>query len=329
MNKVIYILCLWGVATSCRKESDLPSYEYELVVPPHFPEMIIPSDNPITHDKIKLGKLLFEDVRLSRNNTVSCASCHQQANAFGDETALSVGLDGSLSNRNSSPLFNLGYHPYYFKDGGAPSLEIQVIAPIENEIEMDLNIVDACKKLNNEGDLTSLSYKVFETEITPFVISRSIATYLRSLVSGNSRYDQYQLGDENALTEQEQLGLSLYAGKANCISCHSGTNFTNYSFENNGLYDIYSDEGRTIITGNSLDEGKFKVASLRNLSFTAPYMFDGSIATIDEVIEHYNSGGSSHSNKSESILPLLLTQNEKDALKAFLLSLNDVTFVEK
>ena len=313
---------------SCRKDSELPSYEYNFDVPSHFPEMIIPADNPITPEKVKLGKMFFEDVRLSRNNTVSCVSCHHQKYAFSDTNELSIGLDGGHTLRNSSPLFNLGYHPYFFKDGGAPTLEIQVISPIENEVEMDLNILDACERLNKDENLLKLSQKVFGTNITPFVISRSLATYLRTLVSGNSRYDQYLIGDDNVLTDQEKLGLDIFNGKANCVSCHSGSNFTNYSFENNGLYEVYEDNGRAVISTNPLDAGKFKVTSLRNLTYTSPFMFDGSISSLTDVIEHYNSGGSNHANKSEDIVQLSLTQMEKEALKAFLLTLNDITFVE-
>jgi cytochrome c peroxidase len=289
--------------------------------------MVIPEDNPITPEKIKLGKLLFEDKRLSGDNTVSCASCHHQAHAFSDTTSVSEGLDGLFTTRNSPPLFNLGYHPSYFRDGGAPTLEIQVIAPIENEIEMDMNVVELCKKLNDLGDYEFMSNEIFGTEITPFVISRSISTYLRTLVSGKSRYDDYLKGNENALTIMEKEGFEIFKGKANCISCHSGVNFTNYAFENNGLYTNYMDGGRSIITALPQDEGKFKVSSLRNLSFTGPYMFDGSLNTLEDVIEHYNAGGNNHINKSDEVFQLNLTVQEKEALLAFLLSLNDDNFV--
>jgi cytochrome c peroxidase len=315
--------------SSCREDYELPSYEYQLDIPSHFPEMDIPTDNPITPAKIKLGKLLFEDVRLSRNNTISCASCHSDKLAFSDTGAVSFGLDGLTTKRNSPPLFNLGYHPYFFKTGGAPTLEIQVISPIEDEVEMDMNIVEVCDKLNEAGDYKSLSNEVFGTDVTPFVVSRSLATYLRTLVSGSSRFDDYINGNENAITSTEKAGYELFAGKANCISCHNGFDFTNYAFENNGIYENYLDGGRKIITGLIEDEGKFKVPSLRNLSYTGPYMFDGSIETLEDVIEHYNSGGSSHMNKSDKIEPLNLSTYEKELLLAFLLSLNDSNFVSQ
>lgn len=327
MHKVLYILFIWGGISSCRKDHELPSYQFQFDVPSHFSEMIIPEDNPITPEKIKLGKMLFEDVRLSRNNTISCASCHASNLAFSDTGAVSVGLDGLTTARNSPPLFNLGFHPYFFKDGGAPTLEIQVISPIENEIEMDLNVVEACAKLNATGDYQFLSNEVFGTEITPFVISRSISTYLRTLVSSESRFDSFLAGNQTALTTAEKEGYELFKGQANCISCHSGFNFTNYAFENNGLYETYIDGGRKIITGQITDEGKFKVASLRNLSFTGPYMFDGSLVSLEEVIDHYDSGGSSHMNKSNQIVPLNLSLQQKELLLAFLLCLNDSNFV--
>ncbi len=329
MKKLVYILLIWTGVSSCRKDFDLPSYQYRLDTPAHFPEMELPEDNPITPAKIKLGKLLFEDVRLSKNESVSCASCHFSQNAFSDTVAFSVGLYGQNTLRNSPPLFNLGYHPYYFKDGGAPTLEIQVIAPIHNEIEMDMNILEVCDILNTDGDYTRLSQEVFNTEVTPFVVSRSIATYLRTLVSANSRYDRFIEGDESALTSIEKEGLSIFEGKANCVACHSGFDFTNYSFQNNGIHLSYGDLGRRLITGLPEDDAKFKVASLRNLSFTGPYMFDGSLVSLEEVIEHYNSGGMNHTNQSDDVYPLNLTENEKQALLAFLLSLNDDNFVSK
>lgn len=315
--------------SSCREDYELPSYEYHLDIPSHFPEMNIPEDNPITPEKIKLGKLLFEDVRLSRNNTISCASCHSTSAAFSDTVALSTGLNGLKTARNSPPLFNLGYHPYFFKDGGAPTLEIQVISPIENVIEMDMNVVELCEKLNEAGDYQFLSNQVFGTDVTPFVVSRSLATYLRTLVSGESRYDSFVKGDETILSPAEKEGFEIFKGKANCIACHSGTDFTNYAFENNGLYETYADGGRKIITGQQVDEGKFKVPSLRNLSYTGPYMFDGSITSLEDVIDHYDNGGSSHVNKSDEIAPLNLSIHEKEVLLAFLLCLNDSNFVSK
>jgi cytochrome c peroxidase len=329
LKSSIYIVLIWAGISSCRREVEIPTYTYEFDIPAHFPAMEIPEDNPITPEKIQLGKLFFEDVRLSRNNTISCASCHHQQLAFSDTGRLSVGLYGEHPKRNSPPLFNLGYHPYYFKDGGAPTLEIQVISPVENPVEMDMTIVEVCQKLKDDENYKLLSNKIFGTEVTPFVVSRSLATYLRSLISGGSKFDEYLKGNEQALNDEEKLGYQIFQGKANCIVCHSGHDFTNYTFQNNGIYETYTDTGRAVITGLPEDVGKFKVASLRNLSFTGPYMFDGSIATIDDVIEHYNNGGSNHINKSTQVFPLNLSHMEKEALKAFLFSLNDYKFVEQ
>ncbi len=328
MKNLFLILLIWAGVTSCRKKENLPSYEYKVAIPAHFPALPFPENNPITLEKIKLGKLLFEDKRLSKNGTISCVSCHFKEFAMTDTAKVSQGLNG-FTKRNSVPLFNLAYHPYFFRDGGAPTLEIQVISPIEDHIEMDENILIVCEKLNNDPQLKKLSNEVFGTDFTPFVVSRSLSTFIRSLISGSAPYDNYLEGNENALSAQQKEGLALFKGKANCISCHSGFDFTDYSFQNNGTYASHSDKGRQIITNNPLDEGKFKVASLRNLSYTFPYMFDGGFETLEQVIEHYNNGGAGHWNQSDLIQPLGLTTDEKEALLAFLLSLNDANFVTK
>jgi cytochrome c peroxidase len=314
---------------SCSKIDDLPEEKFEVIVPSHFPQMPVPSDNPITKEKVVLGRKLFFDPRLSYNNTVSCASCHKASFAMSDDDQFSEGVDGKVTLRNSTPLFNLAYHPSFFRDGGSPTLEMQIIGPIENPLEMNIPIIDLATKLNQHSEYKALTKKAFGTsDVTPFTITRSLAAYMRTFISGNSRYDQYLLGNSSALSTQEKQGLALFEGKANCISCHNGFNLTNFQFENNGLYANYADQGRGIITSNPLDNGKYRVASLRNVSITFPYMHDGSLATLEDVLNHYNTGGANHPNKSTKIVPLNLTEQEKEAIISFLGSLTDNSFSE-
>ena len=288
---------------------------------------IISEDTVSTPGKVELGRVLFNDKRLSIDNTVACASCHLEAYAFTDTSRFSQGVNG-FTDRNSMPLFNLAETHEFFRDGGAPSLEIQVVAPIESEVEMGSNLVDLCAELNQIEEYKTMSMQEFGTEITPFVITRSLGMYLRTIRSENSTYDRYRKGDEAAFNDEELHGLELFNGKAKCIECHNGFNLTNQAFENIGLYESYADSGRARITLKPHDSGKFRVPSLRNISLTAPYMHDGSMRTLEEVIDHFDSGGESHPLKSEIIEPLHLTDEEKDALKAFLLTLTDESYIE-
>jgi cytochrome c peroxidase len=253
---------------SCRKQEALPPALFDLNLPAHFPEMPIPADNPITIEKVNLGRKLFFDPRLSIDNTVSCASCHKQAFAMSDDFQFSIGVGGQHTLRNSTPLFNLGYHPNYFRDGGSPTLELQVKGPIENPLEMNIAIADLAVKLNQLDEYRQLTHKAFGTyEVTPYTITRGLATYMRILISGNSKYDQYLQGNQQVFTPIEKQGLALFEGKAKCSSCHNGFNLTNFEFENNGLYETYPDPGRQTITSNPMDNGKYRVASLRNVGY--------------------------------------------------------------
>jgi cytochrome c peroxidase len=292
-------------------------------------------DNPshLSNDtlalRIQLGKEFFNDVRLSRDNTISCTSCHHKDAAFSDTSQFSVGIDGQLTIRNSLPLFNLDKHTSFFRDGGSPTLEMQVVSPIENPIEMDMNLIELCTKLDSIESYHNQAKLAFGMVVNPFVITRSLAAYLRTFKSLNSRYDQFLKGSNKALTDIEKQGFDLFMTKANCISCHSGFNLSNNTFQNNGLYREYQDKGRFVITQVDGDKGKFIVQSLRNVELTAPYMHDGSISTLDEVVDHYVSGGADHVNKSDLIQPLDLTADEKFSLVSFLKSLTDDIFTEE
>lgn len=332
MTRSLYILTLILFISSCKKEAieeSKTSMPYIVETPAGFPLMESPSDNRLTSSRVELGERLFFDTRLSRDNTVSCSSCHHPEKAFADGLIVSSGIDGQTGFRNSPSLANIGYNESFFADGGVPTLELQVMAPIHDEVEMDFLIADVADLLNQDNELRNLSFEAYDREIDPFVITRSIAAFERTLISGDAKYDRF-LQNSEELSDLELEGLSIFEGeKGKCVSCHSGFNFTDNDFYNLGLYENYADEGRERITLNPLDNGKFKVPTLRNIDLTGPYMHDGSISSLEELIEFKVSGGLEHSNKSEKFVPLNLSQNEKNALIAFLKTLTDENFISK
>lgn len=324
---LMFLSVLTGCVKEDRVDEDSPYY---VDLPKGFPTLPVPADNQLTVKRIELGKMLFFDKNLSVDSTVSCASCHFQQFAFSDDKALSTGVEGRTGFRNSPPLFNLAYHPYFFKDGGVPTIELQVLAPIQDVNEMAHDIPELIELIKDDQEYQKLAMIAYGRSFDPFVLTRAIAAFERTLISGNSPYDEYQFqNNSNALSASEIRGLELFSSeRLACSNCHSGFNFTDYAFKNNGLYETYpSDSGRMRITLNPQDEGKFKTPSLRNVGITAPYMFDGSLQTLEAVVEHYNSGGSSHPIKDPLIKPLNLTQQEKNDLIAFLNALTDQTFI--
>ena len=300
---------------------------FELELPAHFPEMDIPVDNPMTADAVELGRLLFHDTRLSRDGMVSCASCHLQHLAFTDGLEISVGIEGRTGFRNSPSLANVGFAPRLFMDGGVPTLEMQILAPIADENEMDHNILLVAEELNTDPQLTALAQSAYQQEINPYTITRSLAAFERSMVSASSKYDLYLQG-EAMLTEEEMLGMELFnSDEMKCASCHSGVLFTDYEYHNIGLYTDYADPGRERISLDENDWGKFKTPSLRNVALTAPYMHNGSWSTLEEVIDFFAEGGQPHPNKDARIQGFTITEDEKNALIAFLNCLSDESLV--
>lgn len=304
--------------------------EYLLQLPVGFPAPEIPADNPLTEMKIQLGKELFFDPILSADSSISCSSCHLPEFAFSDTVALSIGINNGIGFRNAPSLANVAYSLSFLRDGGFPTLETQMAIPVQDAQEMGFTMYDLAERLKANVYYNHFFYEVFQEEPSAFGITRAVAAFERTLISGESKYDQsLRFSTGVFLTESEQEGEELFFSDAlHCSSCHSGFNFTNNGFENNGLYSDYSsDEGRERITNNPGDEGKFKVPTLRNIALTAPYMHDGSLNTLEEVIEHYMSGGSDHINKSELIQPFVLSESEKVALIDFLNTLTDNDFI--
>ena len=322
------VLCVIIFFTSCKKDPIIEDTGNEVItlqVPKGFPYPNIPSDNQPTQNRIDLGKKLFFDTILSRDSTISCSSCHHTDKKFTDGLQFSDGIDGNHTTRNSMTILNTAYQPYMFWDGGNPTLEQQVLAPIANPLEMDFDVNLVVARLNNHPEYPLLFEKAYKLPPSVYTLTRAIACYERTLFTGKSRYDEY-LYDNNttALTPSEISGKNIFFGeKGECFHCHNEYNFTDYSFKNNGLYLNYADSGRARITTLQSDVGKFKVPSLRNVELTAPYMHDGSKATLEDVIEHYNSGGQPHPNKSGLIQPLNLTPQEKQDLVNFLKTLTD------
>ena len=327
----VSIMVLLLVITGCAKESN-PDEDtaYYVDLPTGFPSLPVPADNQLTVKRVELGKMLFFDPALSIDSSIACASCHFQRFAFSDDRAISPGVEDRRGFRNAPPLFNLAYHPYFFKDGGVPTLELQVIAPIQDENEMAHIIPDVVDRLSADKTYQKMAMVAYGREFDPFVLTRAIAAFERTLVSGNSPYDQYvHQGQSSALSASELRGMELFnSDRLSCSTCHSGFNFTDYAFMNNGLYNSYpTDSGRMRVTLDPSDKAKFKTQSLRNVGITAPYMHDGSLPTLEAVIDHYNSGGSSYPTKDTRIKPLNLTQQEKNDLIAFLNALTDQTFI--
>lgn len=293
---------------------------------PHrgFQKISFPADALPTAERIELGRRLFFDKGLSVDSTVSCGTCHKPELAFTDGLARSVGHAGQKTPRNAPTLLNVAWHPYFFREGGNPRLESQMLGPLENPDEMSTNIPLLIDRINQSGEYRRLFRKAYGTDSIDFYhLSRAIATYERSLVAGYSRWDSWYYRGIDVMNEDEKEGWKLFVGKAGCIGCHNGPELTNYSFQNVGLYEKYEDVGLFRRTRDSADIGKMKTPTLRNLIYTAPYMHDGSMKTLEEVVEHYNAGGRNHWAKSHLIRPLNLSESERTQLVALLKSMSD------
>jgi len=331
---------------SCSKEKVgyLPT-PYALDLPSHFPKMVIPLDNPMTVEGVELGRHLFYEKRLSGNDMMSCATCHSAFASFSDSAKYSTGIDGIQGNRNAMALINLGWDSFFFWDGRASSLEQQILEPVSNPIEMHLSWKEAVAKLKGDTYYRNQFFEAFGLQnFDSTHAAKAIAQFLRTMVSGKSKFDVMYKIENNLplsawdlsvqITNEEWAGYDLFKSLngADCFHCHNGPLMRVAKFSNNGLDQAFSDIGRGAVTNNVNDYGKFKVPTLRNIALTAPYMHDGRFQTLDEVIEHYSSG----IHMSATIDPLIefanqggvqLDSQEKQLLKAFLLTLTDWDFV--
>lgn len=286
--------------------------------------MPVPQDNPLTRGKIALGRRLFFERRLSRDGTRACASCHQPDRAFTDGRAVSVGVLGRKGSRSAPTLINRGYGAAFFWDGRAASLEEQVLQPIQNAKEMDTTLKEAVARLKPQRGYRKHFQAAFGREANPEDLARALASYVRTILSGDSPVDRYLNGERDNLTPVARRGLDIFRGKGNCTACHLGPNFTDERFHNTGVAwrdGRWLDPGRYEVTGKEADRGAFKTPTLREIARTAPYMHDGSLATFDEVIEFYNRGGNSNPYLDTELHPLHLSAEEKQALAAVLKAL--------
>jgi cytochrome c peroxidase len=284
------------------------------------PPLPIPSDNPQTEAKIALGAQLYFDPRLSADNTLSCATCHDPAMAWANHNATDTGIRGQVGNRNSGTILDAAYMKYQFWDGRAASLEEQALGPIHNPIEMGETLDNAVRKLDAIPGYRSQFQAVFGTGVTIDGIAKAIAAFERTVVSGPSPYDRYLAGDTTALSPSARRGLDLFTDKGRCVLCHAGPMLSDQSFHNlgAGMDRATPDIGREAVTKNRRDRGRFKTPTLRNVALTWPYLHDGSAATLDEVLDLYNRGGVPNPTLDPLIRPLGLTAGEKADLGAFM-----------
>ena len=297
-----------------------------------LPPIFWPEDNPYTPEKAALGRLLYFDNRLSSDESVSCASCHLPSKAFTDGLPVSVGITGQKGARNAPTVINRAYTLLQFWDGRARTLEEQVKGPLANPLEMTADKeADAAheavvRRINDIPGYGDRFRAVFgDGDITIDHVAKAIATFERTILSGNAPYDRYKAGDKSAMTEAQVRGMAVFVEKAKCDACHLGFNFSDEGYENIGIgWDepFPEDLGRYKVSGLDADKGAFKTPSLREVEHTAPYMHDGSMATLEEVVEHYDKGGTKNPYLDEKIKPLNLTDGEKRDLIEFLKALS-------
>jgi len=346
--KYLLLFFLILIFMSCsNQETDIEEeyipVPFSLKVPELFQQKLIdpliPNNNPLTEEGVALGKKLFFDKKLSGNNTQACATCHKPQNSFTDDTRFSDGIEGVFGIRNSMPLINLAWNfsDKFAWDGKELGLERQALEPVTNPIEMHSNWSNVVTKLEQDPEYPILFNRAFGTTlIDSILVAKAIAQFERILISGNSKFDQYLLGNAT-LSLQELNGFAVFMDeeKGDCFHCHGSDNnplWTDNKFHNNGLDASFNDLGLGTVTGDPNDNGKFRSPTLRNLTFTAPYMHDGRFTTLEEVINHYSEG----LKFSPTIDPLMkkvsqggvqLSVEEKISLKAFLLTLTDFEFI--
>ena len=339
---------------SCKKDEE-PEEEFTVVFdntpyvlehPSHFPPPDLPLDNILTQQKVKLGKMLFHETMLSGDNTQACADCHLADYAFNDPNQFSIGIEGLPGNRNAMGVFNLAWNTNgFFWDGRAETLREQSLMPIQDHLEMNETLENVVSKLSASQTYKDQFIRAFGSDqISAEAIGLAMEQFMLTIVSGSSKYDDYLQGTYQ-LTESEERGRELFFTEynpffpeesgADCAHCHSGSNFENDQYMNNGLDtdDMITDQGRMNVTDNPSDRGKFKVTSLRNIELTAPYMHDGRFATLKEVIDHYNEDIQISTTVDVTLsnteaTGLMLSDQDKNDLIAFLKTLTDTDFTQ-
>lgn len=291
-------------------------------VPLGLPPVPVPEDNPQTPEKIALGKMLYFDTRLSKDGTISCATCHDPEIAWTEHRATSKGIGGQIGEDNSPTVINAAYAKEQFWDGRAESLEEQALGPIENPIEMGHDLDVLVKELAEIPDYKEGFQKVFGTGVTKDGIAKAIASFERTVLSGNSPYDRFKAGDKDALTESPKRGMELFENLG-CSTCHAPPLFSNYGYYNTGVG--MPDEGRKAVTGRDCDLGKFRVPALREVANTGPYFHDGSVAALEEAVALMAGGGKDNASLSAVLKALgdeKVSEQDRKNLVEFLKALS-------
>jgi cytochrome c peroxidase len=292
-----------------------------------------PAGNPMTAAKVELGRKLFSDKQLSRTSAVACATCHDPDRAFSDPRTIAIGVDGRTGKRHSPALVNRGFGDTFFWDGRATSLEAQVVMPIADPNEMDFTVAGVVSRLQSDKNYARDFAAAFGRPINGTDLGYALAAFVRSIVSGDSRVDRYFDGDATALTPTELRGLRAFRGPGLCTTCHKGGNFTDEDFHNTGVAWVpdngsggrLTDRGRAVVTNRTEDEGAFRTPTLREIARTAPYMHNGSLPTLEAVVDFYDRGGRRNPSLDKDIMPLRLSTADKAALVEFLKALNGTT----
>lgn len=334
MNKlfsILLLLSILGCSDVNYPDIDSINQNESFVQPKHFPELPCPKDNQLTKEKIELGRMLFYEKLLSKDSSIaSCSHCMKQEHAFCDNTPVSLGYNNLPEFRNTMSLNNVAYRKSLFWDGRGSAIESPAYRSIWLPMILAADTNEVVKRLENHPKYPAMFVKAFgkDAKISAHLASKAIACFVRTLVSGNSKYDKYLQGNKNALNDSEKRGMDLFfSDRTNCSKCHSGLFFTDGSFHNTGINTHYFDRGRFLITNIDEDRGKFITPTLRNIEVNAPYMHDGSIATLSDVLEHYNDGGKPFINKDTLMKKMLLSNAEKADLIAFLKTLTDWEFI--
>lgn len=351
-TNIILLLLLTGIVVfSCKKALQGTTGTAQLDSTPYTLETGtladpgIPADNELTNGKVQLGRMLFYEKMLSGDNSMACASCHNQRNAFADTARLSTGIDGLFGHRQAMAIFNMAWNDNeFFWDGRAHLLRDQALKPIQDVLEMHETLPNAIAELQQSGRYKAQFIRAFgDDQITEERLALALEAFMHTIVSNRSKYDRYLTGQVQ-LSESEERGRQLFFAEynpffpelsgADCAHCHSGSNFEDDSYKNNGLDSDaqMSDIGREAVTGNPAEKGHFKVPSLRNVALTFPYMHDGRFRTLEEVVDHYNSGIVLSATVDPAIANthgtgLMLTAQDKKDLVAFLKTLTDYNLI--
>jgi cytochrome c peroxidase len=326
---VAVVLAAASCGDDARTPAPLPLVDDKVPAgfPAGSPVTLAPADNALTEARAQLGKRLFFDKQLSRTRAVSCSTCHLPEHAFADPNAVSAGVDDRRGTRNAPALVNLAWGDSFFWDGRVATLEEQAGKPIEHPDEMDLALADAVARIDADASYVQAFTDAYGGPVTETSLRNAIASFVRIVVSGDSPYDRHLRGDDAAFGDAERRGEAIFLDKGGCFHCHPAGMLTNEGFFNNGSATDGGDPGRQMVTNRTGDAGKFKVPGLRNVEVSAPYMHDGSLATLEDVIDHYDRGGNGHPATDPAIEPLALSAADKTDLLAFLRALTDRAFL--